>query len=92
MSEISSISSIPFQDELVLGPIEKYERYAIFPWKFIIHIVMLLLTTFEIIIVLGPDLKFSEAVMQQIYQQFMIADETQPYSPPTNAPHVEIYD
>lgn len=30
--------------------------------------------------------------MQQIYQQFMIADETQPYSPPTNAPHVEIYD
>ena len=52
---------------------------------------MLVLTTIEIIVVLGPDLKFSESVMQQIYQQFMVTDSLS-YSPPTNNPHVEIYD
>ena len=52
---------------------------------------MLFLTTIEIIVVLGPDLKFSESVMQQIYQQFMVTDSLS-YSPPTNNPHVEIYD
>ena len=52
---------------------------------------MLFLTTIEIIVVLGPDLKFSESVMQQIYQQFMVTDSLA-YSPPTNNPHVELYD
>ena len=52
---------------------------------------MLFLTTIEIIVVLGPDLKFSESVMQQIYQQFMVTDSLS-YSPPTNDPHVELYD
>ena len=52
---------------------------------------MLFLTTIEIIVVLGPDLKFSESVMQQIYHQFMVTDSLA-HSPPTNNPHVEIYD
>ena len=39
------MSSIPFEDDLVLGPLDKYEKYGKFPMKFLIHIIMLLLTT-----------------------------------------------
>ena len=33
-----------FRDNLILGPIDKYVRYGLFPWKFVIHMTLLFLT------------------------------------------------
>lgn len=61
------MSSIPFQEDLVLGPLDKYEKYGRFPWKFIIHIIMLFLTAIEVILVIGPDLEYSTGFDTQLY-------------------------
>lgn len=37
---------MPIKDKILLGPIEKYRKYNRFPWKFLFHIIMLVMTTF----------------------------------------------
>lgn len=64
-----------------MGPIDKYDKYGRFPWKFIVHIIMLFLTVGEVIIVLGPDLEYSTAFDAQLYQQFMTTDPSS-FMPP----------
>lgn len=50
-----------------MGPLDKYEKYGRFPWKFIIHIIMLFLTAIEVILVIGPDLEYSTGFDTQLY-------------------------
>lgn len=40
---------IPLKDKIMLGPIDKYRKYNRFPWKFIIHVVLLFLTAFQVV-------------------------------------------
>lgn len=55
----SAASSVPFLDTLVLGPLDKYEKYGKFPWKLLVHIIMLFLVTLEVVVILVPDIDFS---------------------------------
>jgi len=34
-----------FKDSIVLGPIDKYLKYNIFPWKFMVHLLLMFFTT-----------------------------------------------
>lgn len=40
---------MPIKDKILLGPIYKYRKYNRFPWKFLFHIIMLVMTTFQVI-------------------------------------------
>ncbi len=40
---------IPLKDSLFLSPIEKYKIYGRFPWKLIIHILLVIATTSQVI-------------------------------------------
>ncbi len=39
---------IPIRDNLFLSPIEKYKFYGRFPWKMIIHMLLVILTTTQV--------------------------------------------
>lgn len=61
-------------DQLILGPIDKYDKHNKFPWKFLIHILMLVLTAIEVACIVSSDIEFSTALQSQIYQQFLTDD------------------
>jgi hypothetical protein len=42
---------IPLKDKILLGPIDKYRKYNRFPWKFLLHIIMIIMTTFQVLYV-----------------------------------------
>jgi len=44
-----------FKDSLILGPIDKYLKYNIFPWKFLIHICLLFLTAWQVLLQIVPQ-------------------------------------
>lgn len=45
---LSVETSIPLKDSLFLSPIEKYKIYGRFPWKMIIHIFIVIVTTAQV--------------------------------------------
>ena len=40
---------MPIRDNLFLSPIEKYKFYGRFPWKMTIHMLLVILTTTQVI-------------------------------------------
>ena len=40
---------MPIKDKILLGPIDKYRKYNRFPWKFLFHVIMVVMTTFQVI-------------------------------------------
>ena len=86
----SSISSVKLIDDLLLGPLDKYEKYGKFPWKLLVHIIMLFLVTIEVSCTLVADIEYSSAFTTQLYQQFLTTDPAS-YMPPENNPHVELF-
>ena len=44
-----------FKDHLILGPIQKYVRYGLFPWKFLVHITLLFLTAAQVLLLIKPE-------------------------------------
>lgn len=47
----NGFKDIPIRDKILLGPIDKYRKYNNFPWKFLLHILMIIATTFQVIYV-----------------------------------------
>ena len=39
---------IPIKDNLFLSPIEKYKFYGRFPWKMVIHLLLVILSTTQV--------------------------------------------
>ena len=37
---------ITFKDRIVLGPVDRYKKYNIFPWKFVIHVISLIVVSY----------------------------------------------
>ena len=44
--EKTRYDEIPIKDKILLGPIDKYRKYNRFPWKYLFHIVVVVMTTF----------------------------------------------
>lgn len=42
---------IPIKDKILLGPIDKYRKYNRFPWKFLLHNLMLIMTTGQVLLI-----------------------------------------
>jgi len=40
---------MPLADQITMGPIQKYKKYNVFPWEFIIHICIVMMTTLQIL-------------------------------------------
>lgn len=42
---------MPLKDNLFLSPIEKYKFYGRFPWKMVIHLLLVILSTTQVTII-----------------------------------------
>ena len=41
-----------------MGPVAKYKKYGIFPWKIILQLTLMLMTALEVMVVVQPETDF----------------------------------
>lgn len=59
------LKDMSIKDDLYLSPYEKYMLYGIFPWKFLISIVLVFLTTCQVLYFINVNTNYS-------YQQLLL--------------------
>ena len=79
-----------FRDNLILGPIDKYVKYNIFPWKFIVHLMLMLLTAWLVLLQVRPQTAYEAQIQMTINQLFLTKDYTT-YDPPEIGGSVTLY-
>ena len=62
---------ISIKDTLYLDPIEKYKYYGRFPWKLILHILILIGTSAQAILILGTITQYTRAQERIFYDNFV---------------------
>jgi hypothetical protein len=65
MEGIRDGEEMSIKDNLYLSPFEKYKLYGLFPWKFAISILILFLTTAQVILIVNINSNYS-------YQQIIL--------------------
>lgn len=65
MEETLDGQEMQIKDDLYLSPFEKYKLYGIFPWMFVLSLVLLLLTTAQVVFVVNINATYS-------YQQMIL--------------------
>jgi hypothetical protein len=46
------------KERLLMGPVEKYKKYGIFPWKIILHLALMFMSAAEVMLVVQPETNF----------------------------------
>ena len=62
------------KDTLILGPIDKYVKYGMFPYKFVIHIILLLLTAWLVLSNIWYEATYSAQLEQNLNYLFLSTD------------------
>jgi hypothetical protein len=63
---------VPLLDEITMGPLEKYTKFNIFPWGLFFHILMLAVTSAQILLVinnLGLYTRSQEKVWRELFKE-----------------------
>lgn len=79
-----------FKDNLILGPIDKYVKYNIFPWKFVIHIFLMFLTAWQVILQVTPQNAYQQQFTLLTNQLFLTTDP-ESFAPPEIGATVYLY-
>jgi len=66
---------IPLKDSLFLSPIEKYKIYGRFPWKMVFHILLVIATTAQAILIISKTTEYTRAQERFIYNNFISNSE-----------------
>lgn len=53
------VRKMPILDKLYMSPIRKYEVYGKFPWKMISHILLVIMTTSQIVLIVSASSQYS---------------------------------
>lgn len=62
---------LSLKDTIILNPIEKYKYYGRFPWKLIIHLLLLIGTSAQAMLILGNTTKYTRAQERIFYDNFL---------------------
>jgi hypothetical protein len=46
------------KERLLMGPIEKYKKYGVFPWKIVIQLLLMFMSAAEVMLVVQPETNF----------------------------------
>jgi len=65
------VTSIKFEDTLKLSPFEKATKLDRFPWMMIIHILLLIFTTSQAILIVGNKTQYSRSQERIFYNLFI---------------------
>jgi hypothetical protein len=52
-------NDMPLLDKITMGPIQKYQKWNRYPWKMLIHIFLIALTTMQVLITIQADTNYS---------------------------------
>lgn len=63
---------IPIKDTLYLSPIDKYKLYGKFPWKMIIHFLLLIGTTAQAVLIINATTQYTRAQERVFFDSFVI--------------------
>ena len=53
------VKEISLKDKLVLGPIDNYKKYNQFPWQLMLHIILICITSFQVIVIVSIQTDFA---------------------------------
>jgi len=62
---------LPLMDKITLGPIKKYKNYNRFPWKMMVHIVLVMVVTTQIVLVIQSSGGYSRSEEAFFFQTFL---------------------
>lgn len=65
---------MPLLDRLYMQPMDKYEKYGRYPWKMTIHILLVLGTTLQVLLILSRINTYSNTQILQWNQLFLDKD------------------
>jgi hypothetical protein len=72
-------SRVSFYDTIKKGPIQKYREYGIFPWKFIISILLIIFTICQAVQIVNQITTYDRKQIRGIYNLFIDdSDKTDP--------------
>lgn len=60
-----------FYRSLKLGPIERYIKLGIFPWKMVVHIVLVIFTIIQCVLIINKTTDYSRAQERGLYNVFI---------------------
>lgn len=72
LSQNTKEAHLPFNDELFLSPIQKFQIYNKFPWKLLLHCLLVIGTTSQIFIV---NYSYPRAQERTLYHKFLSEDD-----------------
>jgi hypothetical protein len=52
-------NEMPLLDKITMGPIEKYQKWNRYPWKMVVHIMLIALTTLQVVITIESDSNYT---------------------------------
>lgn len=64
-----------FMEKITLSPIEKYVRFNKFPWKLLVHIGLLIFTTFQVYSVIGLRGEHNRSIQQSLKYILLNTDQ-----------------
>ena len=83
VNDYSNPKHIPFKDKLYLTPSEKYKIYGVFPLRMFLDILLVILTTTQVIMINGPTTAYSRAVERFLHDIFLLNDNAYDVEYPT---------
>ena len=89
--KISKKKRQAFKDNLILGPIDKYVKYNIFPYKFMVHICLLFLTMWEVLLNITPQTAY-EAELRLTLNNLFLSTDPSSFEPPGIDTVIFLYD
>ncbi len=75
VKEINNKEKISYYDSLKLGPIERYMKLGIFPWKMIVQILLVVFTITQCLIIINRVTNYSRAQERGLYNVFIDDDD-----------------
>ena len=66
---------MPLADQITMGPIQKYKRYNVFPWEFIIHICIVMMTTLQILAMIETTGGYSRNQTNFFFYKFLATED-----------------
>ena len=69
-------SDIPLIDKITLGPLEKYQKYNRYPYKMIVHILLVIMTTIQVLATIQTDTGYSRTQNRFLSRTFIVPEGT----------------
>lgn len=71
MTDEEKKNLIDYNEAIAMNPIEKYEKLGRFPYKMLVHILLVIFTTFQVVLILGETNKISRSQERFLFNMFI---------------------